>query len=155
MVQILLLIYEQVRECISVHNHSGHPPVIPEVAHAQASGGCRYRDPWPCNLGDVCEGSVTAIVIQQLRFIVIDPYLEAIDLGIDMTVHEQEVGPTIVIEIEKHSAPARVLGVGAKSGSNCDVGEGPVPVVMIKGRSAVGKVWADKMEAPVPTLSAN
>ena len=69
-----------------------------------------------------------------------------------MTVHEQEVRPTIIVEVKKHSAPAEVLSVRAKSSSIGDVGKRPVSAVVIERRSVVRKVCAEQIEASVTII---
>ena len=41
----------------------------------------------------------------------------AVDLGIDVAIHQNQVGPAVVVEIEKHRAPAEILRVQAEARS--------------------------------------
>ena len=75
-----------------------------------------------------------------------------VDLGIDVTVYEQEVGPTVVVEIEKHGAPAEVLGVQAETRGVGDVVESAVAIVAVERGGVVGEVGFENVEAAVAVV---
>src|SRR5580704_16807362 len=69
--------------------------------------------------------------------------------GIDVAVDQQEIGPTVIVEIEKHGAPAEILGVQAEAGVKSDIVEGAIAVVAIERGSVVGEIGFENVQVAV------
>ena len=57
-----------------------------------------------------------------------------------MAVADQNVGPAVVIEIYKTSAPAEILGVSAQSSGKCRVLEIRAAQIVVERRRVAGKI---------------
>ena len=66
-----------------------------------------------------------------------------------MAVGDQNVGVAVVVGVEEGRAPAEGVGVDAETGGVGDVGEGAVPVGVVKGGGVVGEVGFEEVEAAV------
>src|SRR5260370_19368970 len=66
-----------------------------------------------------------------------------------MSVHEQKIGPTVIIEIQEHRAPAKVLSMEPQSGGEGYVIECAIPVVAIERGSVVRKVRAKDVQLAI------
>src|SRR5579872_3263542 len=73
-------------------------------------------------------------------------------LGIDVAVGENQIGPAVIVEVEKHRAPAQILGVQAQAGSESGVGEGAVAIVVVERRRIVGEVGFEDVEAAIAVV---
>src|SRR5207244_10137614 len=76
--------------------------LIPEIANRQSSRRGWCVDARPCRLRDVGELAIALVVKQQLWFAVSDAKLQVLYLRIDMSVHQQKVGPAI--RSEEHTS---------------------------------------------------
>src|SRR6266446_9687980 len=72
-----------------------------------------------------------------------------------MAVHQQKVGPAIVVKIKKHGAPAKVSGTGAKTRGIGHVGKGSVAIIVIKRGGVVGEVRTEKIQIPIAIVICN
>src|SRR5689334_2932493 len=75
-----------------------------------------------------------------------------IDFRIDVSVYQQEIGPPIVIEIEKHCPPSEILCVKAEAGWSRHVIERPVAIVLIESRRIVRKVSFENIEPAIAVV---
>src|SRR5712671_7102068 len=73
----------------------------------------------------------------------------AVNLRIDVPVDQQKIRPSVIIEIEKHGAPAKILRVQAESGPISDIVKGAVAVVAIQRCGVVGKICLEDIELAV------
>ena len=65
--------------------------------------------------------AVVQVVVEQFSLRISGFGLQLLDLGIDVAVADQDVGPSVVIEIEEAAAPAEKLRMRTEAG-----GEGGV-----------------------------
>ncbi len=94
-------------------------------------------------------------MIEDARFPEIAAEMLAVDFGIDVAVDEEQIGPAVIVEIEKHDAPAEILRVQSKPGGKGFVVEGAVAVVAVKRGSVVGEIGFEKVEFPVAVIIRN
>ena len=73
----------------------------------------------------------------------------AFDFRINVTVDLQDVGPTVVVVVDKTAAPRDILIVDADAGREGDVGEGAVAVVVIEVAGVVGEICLENIEPAV------
>src|SRR5439155_27075450 len=71
------------------------------------------------------------------------------ELRIDVAVSDENVRPTVVVIIEKASAPAQVFQVEAKFGVEGPEAEGPVALIVVEVRHIVLEVSLQNIEPPV------
>src|SRR6266478_7822662 len=76
----------------------------------------------------------------------------AVDFRIDVPVDQQKIGPSVIIEIEKHGAPAEVLRVQAESSSIGHIVESAVAIVAIQRGGVVGKICLENIEFSVSVV---
>src|SRR5260370_30908015 len=94
---------------------------VVEVAEGGASRGNGIGDARSGMHRYIFEPPVTQVAIEKFALGVSGLGLQLFDLGIDVAVADQDVGPAVVVEIEKAAAPAEIFGGEAESG-----GEGGV-----------------------------
>src|SRR5256885_328471 len=90
--------------------------VIVEVAEGTAARGGGSRNSSARGERDVFEVAVAQIAIEKFALWVTGFGGELFDFGIDVTVADEDVRPTIVVKIEKAAAPAEILRVLAEAG---------------------------------------
>src|SRR5216683_1901545 len=66
-----------------------------------------------------------------------------------MSVHEQKIGPAIIIEIQEHRAPAKILSMEPQSGGEGYVIKRAIPVIAIESGSIVGEVRAKNVQLAI------
>ncbi len=72
-----------------------------------------------------------------------------VDLRIDVAVDLHDVGPAVVVVIHKATAPRDILIVDADAGSEGDIGEGAVAVVVIEVAGVVGKIGFEDVKPAI------
>src|SRR2546425_10566760 len=123
--------------------------VIVEIAEGAAARGDGNGDAGAGLAGDVGEAAVAEIFVEQLLLRVAGFGLELLDLGIDVTVADENVGPAVVVHVEKAAAPAEILRVRAESGGESGVLEiGAAEIAIERGRVA-GEIGFDDVEIAV------
>src|SRR5207237_9258101 len=85
---------------------------LTEGASTRGRGG---GDSWTRPLGNIFETPVAQIAIEQLALRISRLCLQLFDFGIDVAIAKQDIGPSVVVHIEKSAAPAQVLRVFAQA----------------------------------------
>src|SRR5688572_3689214 len=81
--------------------------------------------------------------------------LPAGDLRVDVAVRQEDVFPSVIIEVEENSPKAEVLPIDSKSGREAGVMEGSVSVIAVERRYLVGEVGTNDIEPTVAVVVAN
>src|SRR6185369_14802508 len=68
---------------------------------------------------------------------------------------QQQVGPSVIVEVEEHGAPSQITRVQAEAGGEGHVVEGAVAVVAIQGGSVIGKIGLENIQPPVAVVIAD
>src|SRR5207302_11381686 len=89
-------------------NHRFDLAIIEEVAYRHSTAHLRNLDGGPSQRTDVLESSIMLVQEQQLWFRVGDLRMEAVHLGIHMSVNQKEILPTINPEIDKRISPTHI-----------------------------------------------
>src|SRR6266480_1615623 len=76
----------------------------------------------------------------------------ALDLGIDVSVDLHNVGPAIVVVVEKSATPSHVPVIDSNAGGERDIGESSVSVVVIEIAGVVGKVRLEDVEPAIAVV---
>ncbi len=108
--------------------------------------------PEPGRSGNIAERSVAVVVIKNARLFVAAAQMLAVDFGIDVPVHQNQIGPAIVVEVEEHGSPAQILRVQAQSRGRGRIGKGAVAVVAVQRRSIVGEIGFENVEMAVAVV---
>src|SRR5579872_1029912 len=87
--------------------------VVIEVAEGAASRGAGRGNSGASIQRDIFEMPVALIAIQQLSLGVAGFGAQLFDLGINMAIANQDVRPAVIIEVEKTTAPSKILRVHA------------------------------------------
>src|SRR5260370_41734161 len=74
---------------------------------------------------------------------------ELLDFGIHVAVANQDVGPAVVVEVEKAAAPAKILRVLAEAALKPGVLEICAADLAVEARSIPGKLRHDEIETAV------
>src|SRR6266567_2098065 len=143
------------RRSVHVADHCGHAAIIPQVADRQTARRTYGRDPGPRGRGNIREGSVGIVVIQNPGLLEIAAEMLAIHFRVDVAVDEEQIGPAVVVEIEKRDAPAEVLRVEPESRGEGFVVERAVAIVAVERGGIVGEIGFEQVEFAVAVIVGN
>ena len=149
------LVYQQTGRFIHVADHRRHLAIVPEIPHSEPARRSVRDDAGASIGGDVGKRAVAKIVVENARLFVVAAKMLLVDLGIDVPIHQQQIRPPIVIEVEKHRSPSQIFGVEAKPSRGSHIVECSIAVVAIEGRSIVGKVRLENVKAPITVVVAD
>ena len=90
--------------------------------------------------------SVAHVAIDEARIFVGLPDGVTFDFRIHVAVDLHEIGPAVVVVVEKSTAPGDVTVVDADTGREGDVGKSAVAVVAIEIASIVGEIGFENVE---------
>src|SRR5437588_10082726 len=96
-------------------NHRFELAIIEEVANGQSTAHLRNLDCSPCLLADVLESSMALVRKQQLGLKIPDVGLNAVHLWIHMSVDQEDIGPSILVKIDKGISPPHVPSCGPRN----------------------------------------
>src|SRR5216683_2966269 len=154
-VPVARVVDQKRRRSVHVADHRGHAAIIPQVADRQTARRTYGRDPGPRRRGNIREGSVAIVVIQNPGLLEIAAEMLAIHFRVDVAVGEEQIGPAVVVEIEKRDAPAEVLRVEPESRGKGFVVEGAVAIVAVERGGIVGEIGFEQIEFAVAVVVGN
>src|SRR6266851_1471246 len=140
-VPVARVVDQKRRRSVHVADDCGHAAIIPQIADRQTARRTCCRDRGTRGRGNIREGSVAIVVIENPGLLEVAAEMLAIHFGVDVAVGEEQIGPAVVVEIEKRNAPAEVLRVEPESRGKGFVVEGAVAIVVVK--NAGGAVAGD------------
>ena len=85
--------------------------VVVEVSEGAAAASGGRGDAGAALRGDLFEPSVAQVAVEVLVLGIWGFDVQLFDLGIDVAVAEQNVGPAVVVHVEEAAAPAEILRV--------------------------------------------
>src|SRR6266481_3092382 len=101
-----------------------------------------------CFLGDLVEGTVTIVAMQQERLAKTGTAFQSVYLGINVAIGDEKIEPCVIVHVKKASAPADVWIAGlADAGSPTDVVETLRPPVAIERVRLLFEVRYEEAEA--------
>src|SRR5260370_34634848 len=110
-VAVARVVDQKRRRSVHVADDCGHAAIIPQVADRQTARRTYGRDCETHGPANIREGSVAIVVIENPGLLEVAAEMLAIHFGVDVAVGEEQIGPAVVVEIEKRNAPAEVLRV--------------------------------------------
>src|SRR5581483_11168476 len=113
------------------------------------------RDGLACILGNVGKGSIPVVVIKNPGLGIVAPQVKLVNLGVDVSVDDDQVRPTIVIEVKEHGPPTQVLGMQSQAGGKGRVRKRPVTVIVVQGGSVVREVCLENVQPSVAVVVGN
>src|SRR4249919_455991 len=66
-----------------------------------------------------------------------------------MSIGEDEIGPAIIVEVQKHGTPTQVLRMLAESRGEGYIRKNSIPIVAVEGWGVIGKVGLKNVQAAV------
>src|SRR5229473_3114309 len=126
--------------------------VIVEVAEGAAARGDRRGDARPGVVGNIIEAPVAQILVKQLALRVAGFGLELLDFRIDVAVANENVGPAVVVHVEKPAAPAEILGMLPEAALVSGVLEIGAAEIVVKRGCVAGKICFDEIEIAVEII---
>src|SRR6266849_10913793 len=123
--------------------------VVVEVAEGAPARGDRRGDARPGVVGNIIEAPVAQILVKQLALRVAGFGLELLDFRIDVAVANENVGPAVVVHVEKPAAPAEILGVLPEAALVSGVLEIGAAEIVVKRGCVAGKICFDEIEIAV------
>src|SRR5258706_15897395 len=97
---------------------------------------------------DVAKGAVAQVAVEHFPLAVARFGAGVADFRVDVAVAQQNIGPAVVIEIEKRRAPAEKTRVAAQARLKRGVVESVVAQVVIEAGSVAGGIRLDDVEPP-------
>src|SRR5215831_20054165 len=94
---------------VHVHDEDLGSAVAIEIAGCQPAGGTGRVETGAGFGGNVCEVPVAQVVVEQRLLPVAFADGRTIDFGIDVPVGQHQIGPTVLVDIQKSGAPAEQL----------------------------------------------
>src|SRR5256885_8104868 len=107
---------DELRRSVDAIDDEVEIAVIVEIAEGTTARGGGSRNSSAGVERDVFEVAVAQIAIEKLSLRIASFGGELFDFGIDVAVADEDVGPTVVVKIEKAAAPAEILRVFAEAG---------------------------------------
>ena len=135
---------------VHVTDHRRHPPVVPEIAHCQATPRVHRRDSRSSFRGNIIKRPISVVVIQNAWLWIRAPQVLLVHFRVDVPIHNQQIGPAIVVEIQKASPPSQILSVQAQPRRERHVVKCPIPVVPVKRGGVIRKVGLEYIEPSIP-----
>src|SRR3989442_10075704 len=123
--------------------------VIVEVTEGAPSCGDGDGDAGASVIRNVAKTAVAQILVKELALRVARFRLELLDFGIDVPVTDEDVGPAVVVHVEKTATPAEILSVPAEASLESGVLETGAAEVAVEGRRVAGKICFDEIEIAV------
>src|SRR5713101_6624661 len=154
-VPVARVVDQKRRRSVHVADHRGHAAIIPQVADRQTARRTYGRDPGPRRRGNIREGSVAIVVIQNPGLLEIAAEMLAIHFRVDVAVRQEQIGPAVVVEIEKRDAPAKVLRVEPESRGKGFIVEGAVAIVAVERGGIVREISFEQIEFAVTVIVGN
>src|SRR5207245_7526081 len=125
-----------------------------EIAEGGTSAAVGLSDGGPARRADVDEAPLAEISVQNLSLFEGDVEPTGVDLGEDVAVGHEDVGPAVVVEVEETHSPSEILGVYAQARLKDGVVESAVAVVVVEVSGLVGVVGLDYIEPAVAIVIA-
>src|SRR3989442_370190 len=107
---------QKLRVIVDGVDHHVEVAVIVKVAEGAAARRDRGGDSRSSVVGNVFETAVAEILVEKLALRIAGFGLELLDFGIDVAIAKQNIGPAVVVHIEKAAAPAEIKSVLAEAG---------------------------------------
>ncbi|KXJ04391.1 hypothetical protein AC249_AIPGENE23147, partial [Exaiptasia diaphana] len=154
MARVFSFVAKHLGSAVEIADDHIEPAVVVEISDrgASAHGLLAHWILWAAD--DFVKGPVTTIVEQHPSLTIRGRCLELdlIDLGVDMTVDQEEIQPAVVVHVEERGAPAHISnahrrGLGAEGG----VAEVAPFVIVVERVVFLGKVGDEEAQ---PTLVA-
>src|SRR6267378_811085 len=123
--------------------------VIVEIAEGAAARGDGSGDARAGVVGNIAETAVAEILVKQFALRVARLGLELLDFRVDVAIADKNVGPTVVVHVEKAAAPAEILGVLAEASLESGVLKICIAKIAIKRGRVTGKIRFDEIEVAV------
>src|SRR5260370_26452473 len=148
-VRVARVVDKKRRRSVHVADDRGHAAIIPQVADRQTARRTYGRDRGPRGRGNIRERSVAIVVIQNPGLLEIAAEMLAIHFRVDVAVRQEQIGPAVVVEIEKRDAPAKVLRVEPESRGKGFIVERAVAIVVVERGGIVGEISFEQIDFAV------
>ena len=96
--------------------------------------------------------AIVQVAVEQFALGIASLGFQLFDFGIDVAVADQDVGPAIVIEVEKAATPAQKLRVCAQSRGKGGVLKGAATEVVVERGRIAGEVCLDQVEIAIEII---
>ena len=107
--------------------------VIVEIAKSRAAACLRDRHGRSHNVADIGECAIPLVQEHKFALAVLRAGNQRVDLGIYMAINHEQIGPSVIVEVDASRAPAHVGECDlSDAGRVGDVGKGHVAVVAIE-----------------------
>src|SRR5260370_4438187 len=137
------------REIVDGVDDEVESAVVVEIAEGAAARGDGNGDAGAGVVRNVSEVAVAEIFVEQLALRVAGFGLELLDFGIHVAVADENVGPAVVVHVEKAATPAKGLSVPAEAGLKSGIFKIPAAEVAVERRRCAGKIRFDAIEIAV------
>src|SRR5207253_8848752 len=125
--------------------------IVVEVAKSAPAGGGWSLDSRAALQRNIFKFSV-AIAIEQLALRVAGFGGQLLDLGIDVAVADQNVGPAVVIHVKKSAAPTQIARIQSQAAFKGAVFKISIAPVAIQRMSVAGEIGLEDVEVAVAVV---
>ena len=152
LIQLLARVESQRNSCgksLTVLTTTSMSPSLSKSPNAAPREALGSEMPGPAWKEMSAKWPLCRLLIEQLALRIAGFGAQLLDFGINVAVADEDVGPTVVIHVEKSATPAEKLGVRAESGSESGVLETGSAEIVVERRRVAGKICFDDVEVAV------
>src|SRR5450432_449264 len=140
---------------VHVHDEDIDVAVIVEIAEGTAPAGVCRRNAGAAFVDQFLESPAAEIAENQARRLERISGDAALHFGVDASGDHEQVGKSIVVEIDDARSPPNVPGLDAEPRADSHVVEVTLPVVQIEHTRIVGEMRLEKVQAAVQVIVAD
>src|SRR5205823_5286011 len=117
-----------------------HVAIVVEISKGAAAGGGWSLNGRAALQRNIFKFSITQVAIQQLALRIAGFGGQLLDFGINVAVANQNVGPAVVIHVEKPATPAQIAGVQSQAAFKGVIFEISVTPVAVQRMRITGEI---------------
>src|SRR6266404_2275523 len=108
MVGIFGVVQEERRRRSDIENHHINVAVIVDVAEGYAAAGVHGAVVQPGGGGNLIEGAIALVAVEQERLAILDVFGDSVDIGIHVAAGDEQVGQAVIVKIDETSSPGDI-----------------------------------------------
>src|SRR5258708_2603133 len=136
-------------QIVHIQNQRIHVAVIVVISESRAAARKMFGNAGPHLRRNILEASIAEILVDQAR--VLEGLIEmvVVNLRVNVSIHLKDVLPAIIVIVNKRASPCDIAVVDSNTGSERNVGESPIAVVVEQVAGVVSEVGFENVEPAV------
>src|SRR6266850_3886512 len=98
------------------------------------------RYAWTCEWGDIKEPAASQVPVKQPWLLELLTSMTGIHLGIDVPVSNDNVFPSVIIDVQRRRPPSQIFGVNRQAGRNRCIFKLVPTQVAVEGMGIISKI---------------